>query len=321
MAATNAPQPSPQTPKAAKRRMLGSVILAAAIGSAAGLSAQEGSGLSFGGAAGVADPAGLSAATAAGAAPEVAQADPGLFDEGGLLDANNPDLVFTLRLGAQAQSPYFGSDEIEWGPDVGFRFDFLRFPNGFEYGSGRAVGFREGLGLRGAVRYIPGRSASDHPELAGLDDIDWAWEFGLGVGYEQRNYRLFGDLRYGAIGHNSFVGELGADVILRPAEGWTITAGPRVTLGSDRYTDTYFGVSAAESGASGLPAYDPDGGAVEAGVELSARYAFNERWGVEGILSYSKFVGDAADSPIVLQGTDDYLKLEVGLTRRVSLDF
>ncbi|MCT8159797.1 MipA/OmpV family protein [Pseudoruegeria sp. SHC-113] len=302
-------------------RLAGGAVLSAALFSASAATAQEAATLSFGGAAGVADPASLPVATAVLNGPEVTQSEPGFLDEGGLLDAENPDFVFTLRLGAQAQSAYFGSDDIEWGPDAGFRFDFIRFPNGFEYGSGRAVGFREGLGLRGSVRYIPMRNTSDHAELTGLEDVDWAWEAGFGVGWEQRNYRLFADARYGVIGHHAFVGELGADVILRPAEGWTLTAGPRVTLGSDRYTSTYFGVTAAESAASGLAAFDPSGGAVEAGVELSARYDFNERWGMEGILSYKKFVGDAADSPIVLQGTDDYLKFEVGLTRRVSLDF
>lgn len=268
----------------------------------------------------MADPASLSVATAAGNATP-SQGEPGFLDDGGLLDSDTPDLVFTVRAGATAQSPYFGSDDIEWGPSGSFRFDYVRFPNGFEYGSGNAVGFREGLGLRGSVRYIPKRNSSDHVELTGLEDVDAAFEMGLGVGYEQRNYRVYADVRYGVIGHHSFVGDLGADVILRPAEGWTLTAGPRVTLGSDRYASTYFGVTPAESVSSGLAAFDASGGAMEAGLEVSARYDFNELWGVEGILTYTKFLGDAGDSPIVQQGDDNYLKFQIGFTRQVSLDF
>ncbi len=248
-------------------------------------------------------------------------ASPGLLDEGGYLDAPNPDLVFTMRLGGQAASPYFGSDDIELSPDVGFRFDFVRFPNGLQYASGQSVGFGRGWGLRGSARYIPARESADYAELTGLNDLDWAWEFGLGAGYEAEDYRFYGVARYGILGHHAFVGELGADYIMRPAEGWTLTVGPRLTLGSDRYTDTYFGVSAAESVASGLAAYDPDGGLVEAGLEVSARYDFNDRWGMEGILTYNKFLGDAGDSPIVQQGSDDNIKFEIGLTRRISLDF
>ncbi|MEP3027007.1 MAG: MipA/OmpV family protein [Pseudoruegeria sp.] len=263
------------------------------------------------------------AALLAATTPVLAQeaSDPGILDAGGYLDADNPDLVFSIRLGGQAARPYFGSDDIELGPDVGFRFDFVQFPNGLQYSSGNSVGFGQGWGLRGSARYIPERDSTEYSELAGLDDVDWAWELGLGAGYEAEDYRFYGVVRYGLIGHNAFVGEIGADYIVRPADGWTLTAGPRLLLGSGDYTDTYFGITGDESVSSGLAAYDPDGGLVEAGLEVSARYDFNERWGVEGILSYNKLLGDAADSPIVEQGSDEILRLEVGLTRRISLDF
>ena len=68
----------------------------------------------------------------------------------------------------------------------------------------------------------------DHDEIRGLDDVDWALELGLGVGYEQRNYRLFADARYGAIGHHSWVGVVGADGIAYPVDGLTLTLGPRL---------------------------------------------------------------------------------------------
>ena len=63
----------------------------------------------------------------------------------------------------------------------------------------------------------------------------WSAEAGLGVGYEQRNWRAFTDVRYGVIGHNSWVGELGADAIAYPVEGLTLTAGPRLSFGSDKF--------------------------------------------------------------------------------------
>ena len=77
-------------------------------------------------------------------------------------------------------------------------------------------------------------------------------------------------MRYGFIGHNTWVGELGADAIAYPIEGLTLTAGPRLQFGTDDFAETYFGISPVESVASGLDAYDASGGLLATGVE-SAR--------------------------------------------------
>lgn len=258
------------------------------------------------------------------ALPVVAQeteAKPGFFSEDGYLDAEQPDIIMRLRFGGQTSSAYFGSEDMVNSPDVAFRFDYIRFPNGFEYGSGQAVGFRRGWGLRGSARFIGARDPADYSELTGLKKVDWSQEFGLGIGYEEKAYRAFIDVRYGIIGHNSFVAELGADLISTPAEGWTMTLGPRLLLGSNRYMDTYFGVTADEAAASRYTEYNPYNGPVEAGLEFTARYDFNELWGLEAIVGWTRYMGDAADSPIVLGGSDENLKIEVGITRRISVDF
>ena len=157
--------------------------------------------------------------------------------------------MVTVRAGVQVSPSYFGSKDYEVGPDLAARVDFLRLPGGFDYGSSRTVGFRQGWGLQGSFRYIGDRDGKD--ELEGLDDVPWSAEVGLGVGYEQRNWRAFTDVRYGVVGHNSWVGELGADAIAYPLEGLTLTAGPRLSFGSDSFARTYFGISNQESAANG----------------------------------------------------------------------
>lgn len=246
---------------------------------------------------------------------------PGFLAAGGAFDATEPDLVLSLRAGVQVGPAYFGSNDYETGPDVAVRLDYLRFPNGFEIGSSRAVGFRTGLGLRTSVRYISDRDSADYDELTGLENVDWAFEMGLGLGYEQRNYRVFADARYGVIGHNAWVGEIGADGIAYPVDGLTLTLGPRVGFGTQRFTDTYFGISGSEAGVSDLDAYEPDGGAYEAGVLLGARYLFNERWGVEADASWDRLLNGAADSPITEMGSADQYEVRLGITRRIGLDF
>ena len=62
---------------------------------------------------------------------------PGFLAAGGAFDAQDPDLVITIGGGVDVSPAYFGSDEYETGGYGIGRIDFLRFPNGFEYGSGQ----------------------------------------------------------------------------------------------------------------------------------------------------------------------------------------
>jgi outer membrane protein len=237
------------------------------------------------------------------------------------LDPTRPAARFTLGAGAGVTPDYFGSDDYSFGPAGTLRFDYIRLPGGIEFGGVGAVGFVEGFGPRGAVRYIGSRKASDNRELRGLDDVDASLEVGLGLGYDDQYWRAFGDLRYGVIGHHAWVGELGADAILRPNEAWVVNFGPRANWGSGRFMDTYFGVSERESGRSGFNDYSPSSGFYSAGVELGARYSFSERWGVEGTASYERLIGDAGDSPIVEAGSANQYGMQVIITRSLSLGF
>jgi MipA family protein len=246
---------------------------------------------------------------------------PGLLAAGGVLDSATPDVVISLRGGVEVSPAYFGSGDLEFGPAASARFDYIRFPGGFEFGSGETVGFRTGFGLQGSVRYIGPRESDDHAEIRGLDNLDFSFEAGFGLGYEQRNYRVFADVRYGLLGHNAWVGEIGADAISYPIEGLTLTLGPRLSLGDRRFVDTYFGIDPEEAARSGLAPYDPDGGVVGTGMTFGARYLLNERWGVEGAAIYERLLDDAADSPITEEGSADQYTFRVGITRRISLDF
>ncbi|PYE85701.1 MipA/OmpV family protein [Pseudoroseicyclus aestuarii] len=225
---------------------------------------------------------------------------------------------FTLRGGVATRPGYFGSDEYEVGPDLGFALERLRF-GFFDIGNDDPGYIATGFGLRGSFRYVPERSADDYEELAGLEDIDATYELGLGVTYSQPLFEVFADLRYGIGGHESLVAELGADAILRVSDRLTLRAGPRVLLGSDDYASTYFGVTEAEAAASDYAAYDAEGGLLSAGVELQAAYMLTERWGIEGAVGYDRFLNDAEDSPITVE--DEQFTARLGVTRRFDFRF
>ncbi len=234
---------------------------------------------------------------------------------------NNVDANFTIGAGVSLSPDYFGSDESSFGPGGDFRIDYLRLPFGIEYGSSRAVGFVEGFGPGGSARYIPSRKASDNPELRGLDNVDAALELGFGLGYEAQFWRAYGDVRYGFIGHEAFVGEFGADAILRPRDDLIVNFGPRASWGEQKFLDTYFGVGEGEAVSSGLREYDTSSGFYSVGVELGARYSFSDNWGVEGRANYERLIGDAADSPITGLGTENQFGMQVLITRSITLGF
>ncbi len=234
---------------------------------------------------------------------------------------DNRDFIGTIMLGAGASPAYFGSDKYEIGPAFDARIDFLRLPGGLEFGSTRSVGYQEGFGFAGSARYIPKRDSSDYSELRGLDTVDMALELGGGLSYGQKNWRAFGTVRYAVLGYNSWTGTIGADAIARPSDSLILNMGPRIEFSSKRFMTTYYGVTGDEAANSNLSAYDPSGGLTSVGIELGANYAFSDRWGIEGVASYDRLVGDAADSPITGTGSADQYGVRVGITRQISLDF
>ncbi|KIT15428.1 MipA/OmpV family protein [Jannaschia aquimarina] len=264
------------------------------------------------------------AMTFVAATPLVAQetldsiADPMDFSATASSRTGGPALGFTLRTGVSSNPRYFGDNSSEVGADLGVALDYFRLGR-LEFGSQDPYSYPEGFGITGSFRYIGKRDDDDSDELAGLDDVDASLELGAGLRYATRDWQVFGNVRYGVIGHESFVGELGADAFLRPSDRLTLRLGPRALFGSDEYVDTYFGVTPEEAAASAFDAYDPDSGLVSTGVELGAGYRFNDTWGLDAAVRYERLRGDAADSPIVQD--DDQVSARIGVTRRFTFGF
>ncbi len=224
----------------------------------------------------------------------------------------------TLRGGVKALPDYFGSDSYRVAPTFGLRLDHFRL-GGVEIGSPDAQPLDPGFRLRGSFRYIRERDSDDSPDLAGLPDVDASFEIGVGASYVQDNWRMFGDLRYGVIGHEGVVADLGGDVIWRPTEQLTLTLGPRAQYGNGQFTRTYFGV--ANPTPTFPTTYDPSGGLVSTGAEAGFVYRIDDRWSVEGAARYDMLRGDAGDSPIVERGSRDQFSVRLGIARQVRFGF
>lgn len=229
-------------------------------------------------------------------------------------------LSVTLGLGGKYAPDYFGADSYGLGPTGKFSVQsFSLGPLAFGIPDGQPE--KLGFGLRGSFRLIGSRKAADNPELTGLTDLGTSVELGLGLGYEAADWRAYADLRYGVVGHESTVAELGADWKAVTTPDFRLSIGPRLLYGSSGYSRTYFGVTPAEALASGLSVFTPGSGLVSTGIEIGATYDLGGDWALEGSLTYDRLQGDAANSPITGLGSRDQTSVSVVLTRRISLGF
>ena len=233
--------------------------------------------------------------------------------------AQRTGVTFTLGLGLRHAPKYFGAGSNSLGPTGSFGINELVLPGGFGFGSPDARPLDPGFGLRGGFRYIGERRASDHPSLAGTDRIRQAVELGVGLAHVTEFGRVYGEVRRGFGGHTGWVGEVGIDAIARPTPQLVLAAGPRANWGNARFTRTYFGVTPAESAASGgaLAPWRPSGGLVSVGVELTAKYDLGDGWGLRGRLGWERLRGGAANSPITRKRNQYSAQLVV--TRQFTL--
>ena len=225
-----------------------------------------------------------------------------------------PDLVFTLRGGVSTKPEYFGSESQKIGPDFNFRLNFIQL-GGYTYGDPEVTTAPRLFSIGPSFRYIRKRDSDDYGELDGLKKVDETLEIGLALGFARENFLAFGRVRRGFGGHEGWVAEAGADVLFRANDRLLLSLGPRVLFGDNTFTDTYFAVTGKESRDSKFSEYNPDSGLISAGLEFGARYRINDLWGIEGAVTYDVLQDDAADSPVVKQGTKNQWGARIGLTR------
>lgn len=227
----------------------------------------------------------------------------------GLLGGSR-DLTFDMGVGASYRPVYPGADSNDVAPWL-----ILRNGNRGDAGAGDAQGFS----FLPSLRMIGERDESDDASLAGMGDIDRAYEVGGSVRYGIGPVTAYGTLRKGFGGHDGLTGEVGLRHRLDVSDRLTLWSSLFAGYGDSDYSQTYFGISPEQAANSGRAEYSPGGGINSAVARLEARYALTDSIALLGELQYGRLVGDAGDSPIVQDKDQPIVRL--GVVRRFSFGF
>lgn len=221
----------------------------------------------------------------------------------------------SVGAGAIVSPTYEGDDEVRLSivPDIRLAYG-NRFFASVQEGIGYRVVATPHLQMGPIARVKFGREESgegtfavggdDSEDLRGLGDVDTSLELGGFMYYTRGPIALEIEARQATSGHEGFV----ADLSLRWRSEMNLAGaplrfgfGPSVRVVDDTYVNTYFGVDADQSAASGLSEYDADGGLYSYGVSANALWRPSEtaRWTIGAFASLDRLAGDAGDSPLV----------------------
>lgn len=215
------------------------------------------------------------------------------------------------------QPVYDGSRayRLQGGPVVNIQYRDIAFVStgeGIGYNFLRGDHYRVGA----AITYDLGRRVKDDiTNLHGMGDISpapAAKVFASLVLSRKFPLILRTDVRQLVGGANGTVGDVG---IYMPLPGsskkFVMFAGPSITLATHRYLQSQFGVTPAQSLASGHPAFDPHAGTDAVGVGFSATRFLTDHWLFNLDSALSRLKGSPDVSPVAERRTQRVLVLSV----------
>lgn len=214
------------------------------------------------------------------------------------------DVNFSLGAVALSIPKYTGSDERRLAAYPMFDAQwkngaFFSAVNGLGYNFSKDASLQYGLRLtlEGA------RDESRSGKLRGLGDVNTAVETGAFLNYNlDQNFSLASSIRYGSgLDHNGVQVSFGAraSTLLSPQHRLSASIGANWV--NSAYMQSYYGVTAAQSAASGYAQYTPSSGISD--IKLGATWHWNidNNWSLTTGASVSRLSGDSGKSPFVFQ--------------------
>ncbi|PTY37923.1 hypothetical protein BGP77_15800 [Saccharospirillum sp. MSK14-1] len=209
----------------------------------------------------------------------------------------------SVGLGAAILPPLDNDDDWQVFPAPSFRYQ----AGGYSVSS-------QGPGI--SADLVPSRLVSLGPLLrysggrdeANLPDIPASAEMGVSVG-SGIPWRVIGVPLPGVItagaeavttwpgGHESPYGQIKLGWVLPATERWTLISNASLSYFGDDYADRFFSLDATQANRAGTQPFDADAGWQDASLGVVSVYQFKPRWSAVVVYSYSRYFGDAADSP------------------------
>ena len=230
--------------------------------------------------------------------------------------------VLTLGGGVDVAPRYSGSDKsrvtaaqvVDYAMENGF---FISTTRGLGYGN--RVG---NLDYSAALSYRAGRKdrdvssdsiASGSDYLRGMGDIKGSVVVVPGLGYritDWLNVQLQAEVPVSERDNGEAV-HFGIASPLYTSPENSVTLALTGSWGSSKYMQTYYGVSAAQSAASGFARNDAGSGIYAYSLNLDWTHKLTSRWSLLAAAGVTQLTGEAGDSPIVQRKTSPVGSLKV----------
>ncbi len=186
--------------------------------------------------------------------------------------------------------------DLDWGAVS------LSTDDGLTWSALNSNGFTAGPYLN----YLQGRTSNG--SLQGLRNVSDMAEVGGFIQYAPadfwRVYARVGQAVGGGHSQSGALGKVGGELGYPLGGGIIGSSGLAANFADARQTQTYFGVDANESAASGLRAYNASGGFQNVTLTQSFAFPLAPNWSLLTSASWVRLVGSAADSSIVKQAGD-----------------
>jgi outer membrane scaffolding protein for murein synthesis (MipA/OmpV family) len=145
--------------------------------------------------------------------------------------------------------------------------------------------------------------------LAGMGEVRESTEAGVLAGYGP--FSLLARKSLGKRGHKGTQVDLSVAWPFKVSDNIDLSLGAGLTWADKNYMQTYFGVTPAQSLASGFRAYTPKAGVRKFDLSVNAEYALAQDWRLQGSLALTQLTGDAADSSLVARKSNPSMSLGI----------
>lgn len=209
---------------------------------------------------------------------------------------------YMAGLGAGMAPDYEGSDDYQAVPLMMFngQYDSGRFfsllGNNFKLNLAPNKQYHIGP----VLQYRAERDSVDNDTVDRMKKVDATLEAGGFAGLSINN--ILASVQFvtdTSNKHDGNLATLSTGYIYKATDSLILTPNLSATYASSDYMQTYFGVDAGDAARTGLATYDASSDWKDYSLGLMADYRGWEKWGLVGLVKYTKLLNDAKHSPLV----------------------